>query len=303
MLPPPPHPDPHVIDLLALNIWVRPWFLQDGRAARVDRLSGPLRGYDVVVLNEAFQQRICRRLYDALSDEYPHQTPVLGRLSLPRPWGPALKLWNGGVVILSRWPIERTDSRSFRECLGPIDLWSDKGVLYACINKQGQRYHVFGTHAQATPESYIRQANRMMGRDADQDLDAHRLANYDVIRGFIEDSAIPTDEPVLIAGDLNCDRLTTPHQFEHALGLLNAGFPEELSGPPCTLDPVANSLATSPHPEWLDYVLWSRSHLEPRRSRIDVRPMRSGTSWRRHPFGRAHHDLSDHYAVLGRFEF
>ncbi|MFH2008908.1 MAG: sphingomyelin phosphodiesterase [bacterium] len=299
----PPHPSPRVLDLLSLNIWVRPWFLLDGRAARVDRLAGPLRGYDVVVLNEAFEQRICGRLYDALAEEYPHRTPVLGSASPPRPWGPALKLWNGGVVMLSRWPIERTDSRSFRDCLGPVDLWSDKGVLYACVNKQGRRYHVFGTHAQASSEGYIRLAFRLLGRDADAELDAHRLANYDVVRAFIDESSIPATEPVLIAGDLNCDRLTRPHRFEHALRRLNAGFPEELSGPPCTIDPGVNSLARSPHHEWLDYVLWSRSHLEPRRSRIDVRPMRSERPWRSHPLGRSHHDLSDHHAVLGRFEF
>lgn len=292
-----------MIDLLTYNIWVRPWFLFDGRAQRLRWLERCLRGYDVVVLNEAFAVSLCQRLLDGLRDEYPHQSGILGSPSLPRPLGRGLKLWNGGVVILSRWPMERVDSRSFRKCLGPVDNGSDKGVVYARINKAGQRYHVLGTHTQAEPESYVRWGYKVLGRDVDAAFLSYRLANFEVIRTFVEELRIPADEPVIIAGDMNTDRLGAPAAFEQMLTCLNAGFPEEQRGHHATIDPIANPLATGTRAEWLDYVLWSRSHLQPSRSLIEARVLQADQTWRRHPLDCAQRDLSDHYAVFARLEF
>ncbi len=292
-----------MLDVLTYNIWVRSWFLFDGRAQRLRWLQHHLRGYDVVVLNEAFATSLCRRLFDGLADEYPYQTEVLGGPSLPRPLGRGLKLWNGGVVILSRWPVERVQTRSFIHRLGPVDNGSDKGVVYARIDKSGQPYHIFGAHTQASPETFVRWAYQALGRDVDAVFRSYRLANFDVIRTLVEDLRIPAHEPVIIAGDMNTDRLGAPESFEQMLTYLNVGFPRDQGGHHATIDPAANPLATGKHAEWLDYVLWSRSHLQPSQSRIEARVMLADQPYRRHPLDRAQRDLSDHYAVFAHLEF
>jgi endonuclease/exonuclease/phosphatase family metal-dependent hydrolase len=294
---------PQVIDLLTYNIWVRSWFLLDGRAQRLRWLERSVRGYDVVVLNEAFAKSLCQRLFDGLRDEYPYQSEILGGPSLPRPLGRGLKLWNGGVAILSRWPMERVETRSFIHRLGPVDNGSDKGVVYARINKGGQRYHVLGTHTQAAPEGIVRWAYKALGRDVDAAFRSYRLANFAVIRTLVEDLKIRANEPVIIAGDMNTDRLGAPESFEQMLTYLNVAFPTHQSGHHATLDPATNPLATGKRAEWLDYVLWSRSHLQPHRSHIEARVMLADEAYRRHPLDHAQRDLSDHYAVFAHLEF
>jgi hypothetical protein len=55
---------------------------------------------------------------------------------------------SGGVFIVSRWRIVAQAQHIFDHTIGSDSL-SAKGVVYACIEKQGKRFHVIGTHLQA----------------------------------------------------------------------------------------------------------------------------------------------------------
>lgn len=302
--PPRPSSCEDRLDLLAYNTWLRPTnMISDAQAQRAAEMPACLGGYDVVVLNEAFDIPLVKRLLGDLAGEYPHQTDVLGRRALPWPFGQKMKVWNGGVVILSKWPIEASSSRSFQGYLGPVDWWSDKGCLYARINKRGRRYHVIGTHSQASPENYVRWGYGLLNRDAVEELDHCRIANFEITRRFIDLLDIPKTEPVLIAGDLNTDRIKDRPAYHLMLDKLGARFPDSLKGHPYTYDSPTNPFVEEKGRGWLDYVLWARSHLAPESSEAAVRLIRSETGWRRHPLGEKYWDLSDHHAVAGRFTF
>jgi endonuclease/exonuclease/phosphatase family metal-dependent hydrolase len=290
--------------VLSYNIWLRPPPFLDGQSSRARALPQQLNGHDVVVLCEAFRRSLSLKLFTDLAQAYPYQShPTPPRDATDGSGTDGVRLWGGGVAILSRWPIEARARRSFSGVIGHPDSHANKGVLYARINKQGQRYHIFGTHTQSSPEGYVRAALRAVGQDAGARFQAYRDAQFDRMRAFIEEQEISRRDPVVIAGDLNTDRLHEPAAYEGMLQRLVAAEGPHEEGPSATFDPTRNPLATGERPQWIDYVLWSRQHLQPEESRVRVLPLRLERGWRRHPLGRTHHDLSDHYAVAAKLVF
>jgi hypothetical protein len=129
--------------------------------------SPALKNYDVIVFEEAFDDRARDILADLLAAEYPHQTSVLtgdhdGQQET-----------NGGVFIVSRWPFvpfkvppnhlrESWDyvydacSGSGWRCLPLVpgqcdpDCLANKGVKYVRVNKLGRIHHISGPRMRAT---------------------------------------------------------------------------------------------------------------------------------------------------------
>jgi hypothetical protein len=104
--------------------------------------------------------------------------------------------------------------------------------------------------------------------------------------------AIPADQPVLIAGDLNVD-LYNAEEYNTMLDILSATHPQPLSGDRgFTSHPGNGYVSDGSRPKYLDYFLYSGDHLKPDSASNDVRIFRVN-DW----------DLSDHYAVEGNFSF
>lgn len=275
-----PRPSATAISVLAYNIYMRPTTLfKNGQSIRAGLLPRYLRGYDVLIFSEAFDDDVRRKLLGLLRGEYPHATRVVGTDRGVEQ--------DGGVIIVSRWPIEKQEQRRFgRTCAGS-DCKADKGVAYARINKQGRRYHIFGTHTQAWPTAEGARVRRQQ---------------FQIIRHFIQSLAIPRTEPVIIGGDLNVDKIRARSEYSEMLRLLEAAHPPT-SGHPYSFDPRTNKLASSGPSEFLDYVLYSRVHLLPREARNEIRRIRSVSAWKEFPFEKDSFDLSDHYPVFGHFRF
>ncbi len=259
------------LDVLTFNAFLRP-LLPDGQSERTPPMASELVGYDVVLLQELFSNWHRQRLLEDLRAAYPHQSRLLGR---DRGLGQ-----DGGVVIVSKWPIERQFQRLFGEDCAAEDCLAEKGVLYARINKEGRRIHLFATHLQAGI-----------------DYEALRERQLGTIKRLIDQMRLPADEPVLIGGDLNVDRFAGARTgaFKRMIRILEAGHPspptaDGLHRP--TIDPARNPLTDNALPLYLDYVLYSKAHLRPVSAFNDVRPIMS-----------AGQPLSDHYAVHGRFVF
>ncbi len=273
--------DASTLNVLAYNIYMRPTLLfKNGQAIRARLLPPQLRGYDVIVFSEAFDDDARRTLLAGLAAEYPHATRILGR--------DGVVTQDGGVIIVSRWPIVAQDQRRFGDVCAGTDCGADKGVLYAKIDKQGRPYHVFGSHTQAWPTA---------------EGQAIRARQFQIIRAFIDSKGIPATEPVLIAGDLNVDRLRYPAELDRMLRTLNAELPQ-IVGYGATNDPWTNTLAEQGKPaEYLDYVLWSKSHRRPADALNEARILRAAEEWKEFGWEFAMWDLSDHYPVRGRFRF
>ncbi|KAG6610490.1 uncharacterized protein IUM83_06679 [Phytophthora cinnamomi] len=183
--------------VLSMNIFCRPegihsgqWFKSgDHKDLRVALLLRKIAKFDVVILQEMFeagprQKRFVREAY-AMGFRY-HCGSVWPQLLDSR-------LIDGGLLILSRYPIVERDQLAYSQGSGSDGICA-KGVLYARIQLSpdlSDSLHVFTTHTQAgdnRKEYSIRLA---------QLQEMHRF----IARTIRDDPGVP----VLITGDFNLD--------------------------------------------------------------------------------------------------
>jgi len=225
---------------------------------------------------------------------------------------------HGGIVVFSKHPITQEACTVFGDrCLG-IDCFASKGVSYARVRKNGMYFNVFGTHLQAWPS-----------------IKAHSARDQQIQQTlrFIESLALPADEPVLFAGDLNTDLYLDRDYIQHMNFKLGTEIPEiHPDSHPFTVDPKENKLVGNDDPseyasddwpqgciqeyyatlvcpccpaQWIDYTLYSKRHLRPIRSdmrtiKVKVPPFRIKVNATQEADVQ---DVSDHFPVLGHFVF
>lgn len=252
------------LDVLAWNLFLRPRKLfKDRQLDRASLMPKFLSSFEVLVLSEAFDDGLRRQLTAALKPSHPYVSQVVGRDEGYKQ--------DGGVFVLSRWPIEAQDVALYGDLCEGADCLAEKGVLYVRIVKEHIRYHLFATHLQA--------ANPKV-----------RAEQLQMLSEFIASKKIPVSEPVIIAGDFNIKRHSG--EFSRMLAILGATCPPT-SGYPYTSDPGNELVRDSKRATFLDYVLYSDSHLKPVKSKLETQIFRANGGI----------NLSDHYAVLGRMAF
>ncbi|PWS41858.1 sphingomyelin phosphodiesterase [Streptomyces sp. ZEA17I] len=266
---------------------------QDHRAAEIPKTSF-FRGNDVVVIQEAFDNGASDALLRNSAAQYPYQTPVVGRTKSG--WDAtggsysATTPEDGGVTILSKWPIVRKEQYVYKDACG-ADWWSNKGFAYAVLNVNGARVHVVGTHAQSTdPGCSAGEAATMRSRQ------------FRALDAFLDAKKIPASEQVVVAGDFNVDG----HSAEYASFLKDADLvaPDTRTGHRYSFDTRDNSIASERYPsdprEDLDHVLHRAGHAKPAGWNNDVVKEQSAP-WTVSSWGKSYTytNLSDHYPVIG----
>ncbi|WP_241519011.1 sphingomyelin phosphodiesterase [Streptomyces sp. CB03238] len=265
---------------------------QDHRAKEIP--AAPFfRGQDVVVLQEAFDNSSSEALMRNAAAQYPYQTPVMGRGK--DGWDATSGAYSattpedGGVTVLSKWPIVRKEQYVYKDACG-ADWYSNKGFVYAVLNVNGSRVHVVGTHAQSTdPGCSAGEAAQMRSRQ------------FKAMDAFLDARNIPSSEQVLVAGDFNVDS----HSGEYATMLADAGLAgaDARTGHPYSFDTEENSIAAERYPddprEDLDYVLHRAGHAKPAGWTNEVIKEQSAP-WTVSSWGRqyTYTNLSDHYPVI-----
>ncbi|MGW5638977.1 sphingomyelin phosphodiesterase [Streptomyces sp. NPDC003832] len=264
---------------------------QDHRAAEIAKAPF-VRGNDVVVLQEMFDNSSSDALRSAVAGEYPYQTPVVGRSRSG--WDAtggaysATTPEDGGVTVLSKWPILRKEQYVFKDACG-ADWWSNKGFAYVVLNVGGTRVHVVGTHAQSTdPGCAAGEAAAVRGKQ------------FRAIDAFLDARNIPAGEQVLVAGDFNVDSRTA----EYGSMLVDGGLvgADARTGHPYSFDTQDNSIARDRYPddprEDLDHVLHRAGHARPAVWKNDVVKEESAP-WTVSSWGTeyTYTNLSDHYPV------
>jgi endonuclease/exonuclease/phosphatase family metal-dependent hydrolase len=168
---------------------------------------------DVVVLNEiASRDILCpvdsyTMVVDHLAGPgrpFPYRSQFLNGTPSEGLLGPTS---TGGVVILSKYPVQTVHHHEFADGSGE-DALMQKGFLHARVTKtvggQSKVYNVIGTHLQAGgSEAAVRRAQRA------------EMAAY--IQG------LPTNQPILISGDLNTSSGEIPG-FLSELHAAHTGF-------------------------------------------------------------------------------
>jgi len=281
----------NILRVLHYNVWMRPLiaFPQDGQVKRAKMIPAMISGWfkdykpGIVEFNEVFSTKAEKKLRKRMILEgYEYSTNVIGK-SCNTSQGPTKKLGNGGVILFSHWPIEEWDEIQYDDCYAE-DCIAAKGALYAVIRKNGRRYHIFATHAQADTG------------DIEECKEA-REKQFKVLRAFIDHyinmEKIKRDESIIIMGDFNVKQHDVK-EYEKTMEELRAIHPEN----------IGNPVSHEGEQAILDYIVLDRDHPQPKVAYLDVMKVRSFLPWNT---GGPHFDLrfwpSDHYPVYGYFEF
>lgn len=270
-------PSSQQISILSYNTQLMPFY-----AGVVDDLNQPdirvkdipkkISQFDVVILEELFDRDLRNKIVRLMEANYPYHTTTVGQHTS--------RVLTGGVMIFSKWPIIKENQFIFQASTG-IDSLAAKGVMYAAINKQGKMYHVIGTHMQAD-----RNSQSIVARNAQ----LHEMAD------FITGLHIPANEPLLIGGDFNIDQFSI--EFDNLLTQLNVNLLDNM-GYPYSVDGVINTMQVDKIQARIDYIFYSNDHAKPRKAFNNVfilRDLDNGAMWPKF-------DLSDHFPVLGYFDF
>jgi len=279
------------LKLLAYNVFMLPGAVSNyGQSERAGLIlqSDVMHGHDAIILNELFHNSASQILLDGLKAEYPNQTPVMGRGY--DGWDQTLGAYSsttpedGGVAIVSRWPIEEKIQFVYKDACS-ADWFSNKGFVYVRLNKNGNPYHVIGTHAQAQNSGC-------------NDAAAVRKNQFTEMQQFIAAKNIPADEVVFIGGDFNV--IKSRDEYPDMLETLRVSAPDAYAGFDTSWDPESNGMAATQYPdlpsEYLDYIFVSRDHAQPthwHNQSLDV------TSPRWNVDNYQYQELSDHYPIAG----
>lgn len=256
--------------ILTYNLYLRTpnLFFWNKQKRRTELLPVVLGGFDVLILEEVFSDKYRNQLVEELVEAYPYVSEMLGE-------DKGLKQ-DGGVIMLSRWPIVAQDQILYGDACAGADCLATKGAIYLKINKQGRMIHVAGTHTQASAE------HRPV-----------RAQQFQIMSDWLAQKDIPETEYLFISGDLNVDKFSGSEsgEYQEMMGILDATLPDSdlKTGHEASYSPD-NQFVKQTEGEYLDYVLISNSHLQPLSAYNRV--------WKWQADGL---DLSDHYAVEGGF--
>jgi len=248
--------DANQLTLISYNIYGRPFSIshdgQNERSCHIPRaLVDAHPETDVVVISEGFtpgcfpDDVTLRQLFKFYG--FPYSTTTVGDST-----SSALTFINGGVYIVSRWPIVTEKSVIFKHyTTWEADRFSRKGVMYAKINKNGQFYHVFGTHLQAQESA---------------ENDRVRVQQAGEFKTFSESLNMSPTDRVIYAGDLNAEWINNPTHVQDIANALDAVLiPKSSSSHPYTEDGMINNIAEKKTNQfWLDYIMYPKKHQAPK---------------------------------------
>ncbi|AUH50250.1 sphingomyelin phosphodiesterase [Chromobacterium sp. ATCC 53434] len=233
-----------------------------GQMRRVELMaaSSVAQRQDVMVFQELQDNAASEHLLALLKPRFPYQTPVIGRTQQgwdgTEGWN-GMKPEDGGVAIVSRWPIVERRQYLFQTPGCSWDGQALKGFAYARIAANGGFYHVIATHLQSEDSGCASHADI-----------AVRQAQLREMSAWIRSRQLPADEPVIVAGDMNIDRNKTA-EYRALLDILGANEPR-YAGAQYSFDTAANGIALERYgarsgdaPEYLDYILTLKGHRQP----------------------------------------
>ena len=260
------------LNVLSYNIWATTIFGSTKVDTRLDEMPAMMADYDVLVLTEVFDDIPTNELLNKLRSEYPYQSADVFKLG---------KILDSGTRIVSRWPFTIESDLNYSACDG-IQCAATRSTIYVKINKLGNPYHVFATHTQSSDDDANRNA---------------RLAQLQEMGDYIRSLNIPADEPVIMSGDFNVNKIGLPEDRDYLEAVLGATEPEN-RGFNYTYDANTNTWADQPYVEYLDYTLTANNNLQPTSAYQEAFAPRTTIDalW-------GEWDLSDHYPVRGIFSY
>ncbi|WP_032833339.1 sphingomyelin phosphodiesterase [Leptospira kirschneri] len=289
------------LNVLSYNLFLYPrediyfGFWKEKERAEFLGKSKFIKNQDIIVLGRAFDTNARNTLLNNLNLEYPDQTEVIGKTKYG--WDQTLgdfrqQINNGGIVILSKWPIQEKIQYIFKNHGCGNDTLYNKGFAYVKIKKENQIIHIIGTDTQSEDS-------------ACSDLGVNARTDQLIeIKKFIDSKRISNKEIVLIAGSLNVNK-SNQFEYKNMLKILEVNEPN-YAGIHFTWDTQKNKIAAynNVYYSWNrtsnygEYIFVSKNHFQlPVWQNLAYDPI-SPTTWKREN-GYTSYEFSDHFPVYG----
>ena len=269
---------PDEVRVLSYNVFMRPEPISnaDHTLERAALIGQWIEGaeVDIVALQEAWEPGAISLLLEAVADEFPYYAS-------DRPVRKFGKIVSGGLLILSRWPIEEVQTVVYDSC-HLADCLAAKGATHALIRIAEDAYlNLVVTHLDAGSAARDRQVRAMQ---------------IEQLRQFLEGIDRQAG-PLLIAGDFNIDSHAEDGEYKMLTATLNieTHSPPDASTVNCELE--ASIFCETPVPaKQIDYIFTTTG---------DGRLLPGETQIFPHVTDAIDGEvkyLSDHRAVWGTFE-
>ena len=209
------------------------------------------------------------------------------------------KLKGSGLLIVSRYPIIATNKYYFKLLTGEvvsIDSFASKGFLLAKIKKGNFVFNIINTHYQAWVKYY-----------------KPRIKSSIKMSKFIKQCIKNLNQPVIICGDLNEDRIHLSKRANLLYKILNVNVPiREKNSPIYTYNKknefVGLDGSNYQFSQAIDYILYSKSHKQPISATTRIIELQSSRKYlanisRYNKKILYTKQLSDHYPILCTFKF
>ncbi len=266
------------IKILTWNIYMLPRiFIHTGQVKRAEQIAQILRAQDadVIVFEEAFDNKARGIIREGLKDLYPYESGD------PR----KNKFWktSSGVWILSKVQVNVVKQIFFRNAKGS-DKLACKGAILLEGQNNGFCFQLVGTHLQSDLNS-------------GKDVQGIRKIQYEQIRKELLEPYAEENVPQFVAGDFNTVMADSNNhtQLVDSLKLTQCA----LVGEKCySYDYGNNDLILPPisAPQMIDYVFYSKPGYPSLQGNMHIVTFRK--QWDTN-----HVDLSDHFAVAAEFNF
>ena len=138
------------IRLLTINMFMRPpGVTTNGDDYKIERLhafaENHMENFDVICFQELFS---LLAFWKERMVSLAQQKGLIYHVVSPTPWFFEKELCDGGLLIVSRYPIVDTSFTRFDASIIPLlaDAFCTKGLLYAKIALEEMNLHLFNTH-------------------------------------------------------------------------------------------------------------------------------------------------------------
>ncbi|RLN10242.1 hypothetical protein BBJ28_00022570, partial [Nothophytophthora sp. Chile5] len=295
------------------NLFGRPYEVsKDGQSERLTRVPESLARISSTIDAVTFAEADIDSERNAMLAKFrkrgfPYATSILHD---PDPF---TSLLNGGVLVVSKWPVVREAQHVYRDACHYSDCLAAKGVKYArllkTVNGTSKIFNVFATHMQVNRQLVL-QAN-MFTLALIEGVVHGRRSRRSNSAGSAGEKAVQVDFkvqfPLIFAGDFNVDNHTFGSEVAHLVELLGSHEPLQIGA----------QLFTSEYDlslcKWLDYVLFGKGTDPPYQQPSIVPTLEAHVNQVPHftvdwtaaksNMKMALIDISDHYPVLGKFAF
>ena len=283
---------------------------------RLAAMSRDVQELDVIVFVELIAPNTRAIVIDEMKKlGWPYVSTVLSKNA----FFSSLKIVSGGIVVVSKYPIIYQYNYVFENACEGYDCTACKGVVFCRIQKGTNIFNVVSTHFQAWDTPTAQKIRQSQAEDCAK---------------IINSMNIPNDEPVIFLGDLNIDFYSRQTEIQKLCNQMSVKILDRKpKSHPFSSDPNTNKLmgndedimyATDIYPngcyseymatmtcpccpqEWLDYVAYSTEHLAPSSAEMFVYKLKAQCPFRMNfniSTERIVDDLSDHYPVIGTFNF